>query len=350
MTHWLFQQLGVKHPVIQAPMAGVSTPDMAAAVSDAGGLGSLGLGASTVAAARAMIAETRRLTDHSFNVNLFCHLPASRDPAREAAWLAAMAPEFARFGAAPPEALHEIYESFQTNDAMLEMLLEERPAVVSFHFGLPAPEKIVALRDAGCVLLASATSLDEARAIAAAGIDAIVAQGIEAGGHRGVFDPGAPDAALSTADLVHLLVGQVPCPVIAAGGIMSGGDIRRMLDLGAVAAQLGTAFVACDESAADAAYRAALVDPAVNPSVLTPALSGRPARCLQNRFVRWSETARVPVPSYPVAYDAAKALAAASHAAGEVGYGAQWAGTGAMQARAVPASDIMAGLVAEMTA
>ena len=142
-----------------------------------------------------MIASTRAATDRPFNVNVFCHRPATADAAREAAWIARLAPEFARYGAEPPRHLREIYTSFVVDKAMQAMLIEERPKVVSFHFGLPAAEQFAALRAAGIVLLASATNLGEGRASATAGIDAVIAQGYEAGGHRGVFDPRAPTIA-----------------------------------------------------------------------------------------------------------------------------------------------------------
>lgn len=350
MTHWLQDRLGVAHPIIQAPMAGVSMPRMAAAVCAAGGLGSLGVGAASAEGAREMIQELQALTAQPFNINLFCHEPAERDIAVERRWLEALAPEFARFDAEVPEALEEIYKSFLVDDAMLEVLLETRPAVVSFHFGLPDAGRIAALKEAGCVLLASANSVDSALACQAAGVDAVVAQGIEAGGHRGVFDPDAEDEALGTEALVAQLVGVLEVPVIAAGGLMEGADIARVLGLGAVAAQLGTAFVASYESAADADYRAALRDPACQPPVLTKTISGRPARCLQNALVGWGAACTETVPAYPVTYDASKALMAAAKKAGAAGYGAQWAGSGAMRARDGGAAEIMAQLVAELRA
>ncbi len=178
-------------PIIQAPMAGVSTPAMAAAVSNAGGLGSLGVGASNAETARRMIASVREASNRPLNVNVFCHRPAVADTAREAAWLARLAPEFARYGAEPPHALREIYTSFLEDPAMLDVLLGERPRVVSFHFGLPTAQWIAKLHEAGILLFATATNLPEARAIERAGVDAVVAQGFEAGGHRGVFDPAA---------------------------------------------------------------------------------------------------------------------------------------------------------------
>ena len=257
----MLEGLGMKLPIIQAPMAGVSTPALAAAVSNAGGLGSIGIGASDVAGARAMIDETFAQTDRPFNVNVFVHGAAVQDPEREAAWLAALEPVFAEFGATPPAGLRVIYKSFSDDPEMLSLLVEKKPAVVSFHFGLPPAETITALKDAGIRLLATATSLAEAETAEAAGLDAVIAQGIEAGGHRGVFDPLAVDDGLGTFALTRLLVRKTGIPVIAAGGIMDGAGITAARDLGAVAAQLGTAFIACPESAADDAYRAALKGP-----------------------------------------------------------------------------------------
>jgi nitronate monooxygenase len=345
----LLDTLGITLPILQAPMAGISTPAMAAAVSNAGGLGAIGVGAASASAARAMIAAVRAASDRPFNVNLFCHRPARADRAREAAWLARLAPEFARFGAKGPTALREIYTSFVEDDAMLAMLLEERPAVVSFHFGLPEAEKIAALRARGITLLATATSVAEARIVAAAGVSAVVAQGFEAGGHRGMFDPDAVDDRLGTLALTRLLVRELSIPVVATGGIMDGASIAACLLLGAGAAQLGTAFVACPESAASAGYRAALLGPGAEHTVMTTAISGRPARSIANRFTALGDgPGGALVPEYPIAYDAGKALHAAASAGGEAGFGAQWAGQAARLARALPAAELVATLRAEM--
>lgn len=336
-------------PLIQAPMAGVSTPALAAAVCDAGGLGSIGVGATDAAGARAMIEEVRGRTDRAFNVNLFVHGGAKADPEREAGWLERLAPLFAEFGAEPPATLRTIYRSFADDANMLAMLLAVAPPVVSFHFGLPSADVLAALRARGTCLMATATSLAEARAIEAAGIDAIVAQGIEAGGHRGVFDPAARDDALGLVALTRLLVREATLPVVAAGGIMDGAGIAAVLHLGAVAAQLGTAFVACPESAADDGYRAALAGPGAYHTTLTPLISGRPARALANRFTALGDAVagRLP-PDYPIAYDAGKALHAAAQARGEHGFGAHWAGQGAPLSRAMPAADLVRTLREEL--
>jgi nitronate monooxygenase len=319
--------LGIRHPIIQAPMAGFGTPQLAAAVTDAGGLGSLALGAGTAAQAESTITALQALTGGPFNVNLFTHAPAQLDAAREARWLDHLAPHFARTGQAPPTALREIYRSFLDDPDMLEVLVSTRPAVVSFHFGLPGAQQIDALHGAGCVLMATATNPFEARAIEAAGIDIVVAQGYEAGGHRGIFDPSVPDPALGTFALVRLLAKAVRIPVVAAGGIMDGQGIAASLRLGAHGVQMGTAFLACPEANTSAHHRALLAQPDLGTAV-TPD--------------------HPPVPDYPSAYDAAKALHAAASSQGLDDYSVNWAGQAYALARPMPAAQLVALLVEEL--
>lgn len=341
-------RLGVPHAILQAPMAGVSTPELAAAVGRAGGLGSLGLGASSAAQARQAIEAARRLSPHPLHVNVFCHAPAQRDPARETRWLQHLQPLFHEVQAQAPAALDEIYPTFAAHTALQAVLLEERPEVVSFHFGLPPADVLQALRARGCLLMATATCVTEALAIEAAGLDAVIAQGIEAGGHRGMFTPGQPDAELPTATLVQQLLPQVSLPVVAAGGLMSGADVATMWHLGASAVQLGTAFLACPESATSAAHRALLGRPDTPATHMTSTLSGRPARGLVNRFMTWAQQdGAPPPPDYPVAYDAAKQLHTAAARQGVHAFGAHWAGQGASQVRALPAAELMGLLVEE---
>ncbi|RZJ42665.1 MAG: nitronate monooxygenase, partial [Brevundimonas sp.] len=288
----LTRRLNLRHPLVQAPMAGTSTPEMAAAVSNAGGLGSIAVGSVDVATARAQIRATRALTDGPFNVNVFCHDPAEADLERNADWIAALRPLFARFDAEPPLELRNIYRSFRVDDAMQALLLEERPAVVSFHFGLPETARIAALKAAGIVLIASVTSPEEGRAAQAAGVDMVVAQGVEAGGHRGVFDP-SDDPGFATLPLTRLLTTALEIPVIAAGGIMDGAGIAAALALGAAGAQLGTAFIACPESAAGPAYREKLAGADAGRTRVSAAISGRPARGLENAFMRAADESRI---------------------------------------------------------
>ncbi|NVJ96544.1 MAG: nitronate monooxygenase [Alphaproteobacteria bacterium] len=345
----MIEAIGVKFPIIQAPMAGVSTPALAAAVSNAGALGSLGIGASSTNQARLAILETQAQTQNPFNVNVFCHTPPERDKEREDRWLAHLAPLFSEFGGNTPTELNEIYTSFNADEEAFGMLLDLRPAIVSFHFGIPSPDKISAFRDAGITMLATATNLAEAWQLEAAGIDGIVAQGIEAGGHRGMFDPDVTDECLSTLALVRLLVAETSTPVIAAGGIMNGADIRAVLDLGAVAAQLGTAFLLCPESSTNKGYRDMLKSDRANTTCLTAAISGRPARGIVNRFIAHGEKAGSPQPApYPIAYDAAKQLNMLASAVGSVEAAAHWAGKGAPRARELPAAHLIETLVKEL--
>ncbi|GJH24516.1 nitronate monooxygenase family protein [Caballeronia novacaledonica] len=341
--------LGIDKPIIQAPMAGVSTPALAAAVSNAGGLGSLGVGAMNAQGARKVIRETRELTSKPFNINVFCHAPASADAAIEKAWTEWLAPVFAQYGATPPAKLSEIYTSFVVDKAMLDVFVDEKPAIVSFHFGLPSKEYIDALRGAGIKLIASATNVREAEQLVAAGMDAIVAQGIEAGGHRGIFDPQADDDNLGTFALTRLLASKFDVPVIAAGGIMDGAGVAAALALGAQAAQLGTAFVPCTETSIDEGYRRAILGDAANHTTFTAAISGRSARGLVNKFTELGRGGEAPaIPAYPITYDAGKSLHAAAKAKGEFGYGAQWAGQAAALVRELPAAELMARLEVEL--
>ncbi|MFC6621002.1 NAD(P)H-dependent flavin oxidoreductase [Novosphingobium panipatense] len=347
----MLERLGLDLPLIQAPMAGTSTPLLAAEVSNAGALGSIALGASNAADARVAIDELRARTTRPFNLNLFVHQAPVADPEREAGWLDWLRSLFVEFGVEPPAALQSPYASLAEDAELLALVVEAAPAVASFHFGLPDAEAVSALHERGVLLLATATNLAEARAIEAAGLDGIIAQGIEAGGHRGMFDPAATDPQLGTVALTRLLVRETGLPVIAAGGIMDGAGIAAALDLGAAAAQLGTAFVACPESAADESYRAALMGPGAYETTLTQLVSGRPARALANRFTALSaQVGERRPPDYPIAYDAGKALNAAAKAKGEHGFGAHWAGQGAPLARAMPAAQLVATLSAELHA
>ncbi|WP_255576081.1 nitronate monooxygenase family protein [Comamonas sp. Y33R10-2] len=343
---WM-SRLALLHPIIQAPMAGTSTPELAAAVSNAGGLGSVGIGAYGAAQAQQHIAQTQALTGRPFNVNLFCYQTAAANPQSEAAWLDYLAPEFARWGAPQPASLRRIYESAVGNAPLQAMLLAQKPAVVSFHFGLPEQTFIDALRAAGIVTLACATSLDEGRQIEQAGVDVIVAQGMEAGGHRGSFVP-EQDRLMGTFALTQILARECSLPVIAAGGVMNGSGIAAALALGACAVQMGTAFILCPESAASPAYRSQLQSPDAHHTAITAAVSGRPARGMFNRLHQLGRDYSLSLPSYPMVYDAGKALHQAASAQGCSDYAAHWAGQGAPLARALPAAELMQTLAQEL--
>ena len=348
LAPWM-QRLGMQLPIIQAPMTGTSTPELAAAVSQAGGLGSLGIGAYTLEQSQADILRTRALTGAPFNVNLFCHHNSPHHPEHEQAWLHYLAPEFARFGAQPPTHLRDIYPSAVGNGPLQAMIVALRPAVVSFHFGLPESHFLAAVRQAGCLTMACATSLEEALQIEQAGIDVLIAQGVEAGGHRGVFDP-QHDQRMGTLGLVQLLARHTRLPVVAAGGIMDGAGIAAALQLGACGVQMGTAFVLCPESSASAAYRSALQSPRSLHTQVTCALSGRPARGIVNRLHQLGEEYGQPLPPYPMVYDATKALHQAASAQDNHDYAPFWAGQGAPLGRALPAAELVKTLGQEWRA
>lgn len=343
----LTDRLGLDLPIVQAPMAGTSTPKLAAAVSNAGALGSISIASLDAVEGRRQIQALKALTTRPINVNVFCHAPTPPDPARDRVWIDSLRSVFAEFGAAPPQALTEIYQSFLTDDAKLAVLLDEKPAAVSFHFGLPQADKVATLKAAGCLLIASATTPEEGRQAQTAGIDMVVAQGVEAGGHRGVFDP-ADDPRFATLPLTRLLARDLAIPVIAAGGIMDGAGIAAALALGAAGAQLGTAFVSCPESAANPAYRAALAGPRAERTRVSPVISGRPARGVENAFMQRADEALIA--GYPYAYDIGKALNAAASAQGDDGYAPQWAGQAAPMSRALPAAELVEVLALETRA
>ncbi len=343
----ILQQLGIKHPILLAPMAGVSTPELAAEVSNSGGLGSLGLGANNVSSAREQILKTQALTDAPFQVNFFCHQSQILNEQEAQRWIEYLTPEFQRFHAQPPQTLQCIYPSFLDHDDFLNLVLETQPKAVSFHFGIPHPHQIQALKQAGIITLVSATNLAEAKAIEAAGIDIIIAQGIEAGGHRGIFNADL-DGAVKTADLVQLITQHCDTPVIAAGGIMNGHQAKKIISLGAQAVQLGTAFVQCKTSNANAAYRQALLNQPL--TQITSSISGRPARGIINHWhTQVDHPQRPTVAAYPYAYDLAKQLHAIATQAGDSGYGAFWAGSNVAQIREMEARDLINQLILEMS-
>ncbi|ART79407.1 NAD(P)H-dependent flavin oxidoreductase [Oceanisphaera avium] len=347
MPNSLLSMLNIEYPIIQAPMAGTATVALAAAVSNAGGLGSIGLGASTVEQASEHIRALKRATSKPFNVNVFCHAAPVQDVATEQGWLDALTPYFEEFSAEPPLRLFQAHPSFNDNPHLLALLLAERPAVVSFHFGLPSAEAITALKGAGIKLLGCATRVGEARAIMAAGLDGIIAQGIEAGGHRGVFKP-EEDIELGLFGLLQLLTRQCSLPIIAAGGIMNGQGIAQVLKMGASGAQLGTAFILCPESDASQAYRSQLSSAKAFHTGITRCLSGRPARGLINRAHQELAKLAIPVAAYPQAYSVGKALHLAASQQGCFDFAPFWAGQGAPLARALPAAELMQQLITEL--
>jgi len=343
----LLEQLEIKHPIFLAPMAGVSTPQLAAEVSNQGGLGSLGLGASSVEAARQQILETQALTHKPFQVNFFCHQSTALDKNVADQWIEYLTPQFKKYHATPPTELKCIYPSFLDNDDYLNLVLETKPKAVSFHFGIPHAQQIQALKAAGIITMVSATNLAEALEIEAAGIDVIIAQGIEAGGHRGIFND-TFDSAVKTSDLVQLLKQYCSKPVVAAGGVMNGWQAQLLIQLGAEAVQLGTAFVQCKSSNANTAYRQALFSKPI--TQITASISGRPARGLINHWhTQIDRPERPQVATYPYCYDLGKQLHTVASSQGDHGFGAFWAGTNVAQIREMEAADLINQLVLEIS-
>ncbi len=346
MRSRLTELLDIDVPIIQAPMAGVSTPELAVAVANAGGLGSLAVGTMTAAQAESALAKLKTLTNRPINVNVFTHETPKRDAALEAAWLDTLRPYFTEFGADPPASLSEIYTSFNDDPDMLDLLVRQRPAAVSFHFGLPTPDAMDALKGAGILTFCSATTVEEALQIEAAGIDIVVAQGYEAGGHRGTFSADH-DAAIGTFALVPQVRAAVGIPVVAAGGIGTGAGIAAAFALGADGVQIGTAFISSPESAAGQSHHDLLVGKPGRATEITGILSGRPARGIVNRLMADMRGRESEAPAYPVAYDAGKALAGAAKAKGDNNFAALWGGQTAPLNRQIPAAELVAALVKE---
>ncbi|NNC23244.1 nitronate monooxygenase [Salinisphaera sp. USBA-960] len=340
---------GVRHPIIQAPMAGATTPELAAAVSNSNALGSLGLGSSSVDQARHQIRTLRQLTDKPFNVNFFCHQPPRTQEDKVQAWIQHLRPYFEANDADVPSTLESIYPPIDANDAMVAMINAEQPHVVSFHFGVPKADIIRSIQAYGGRVLVSVTTLQEGYAAEASGVDAVIAQGIEAGGHRGCFDA-QKDEAIGLTSLLQVLVSHLNIPIIAAGGIMDGRGINGTLALGALGAQLGTAFLLCPESNTGSEHRALLKSDAAVSTSVTRAISGRPARGITGVFQRQIEPTDMDrIPDYPIAYDAARQLNTAAKSNNNLAFSPNWAGQSAIMCRELPASELVSQLVNEMT-
>lgn len=335
----LLQPLGLDLalPIFQAPMAGAQGSAMALAVSEAGGLGALPAAMLTPAALRDELATLAAATRRPINVNFFCHRPPTPDAAREAAWRAALAPYFAEFGldaAAVPAG-----PGRTPFDATAAELVEAfRPAVVSFHFGLPEPALLARVKATGARVLASATTVEEGRWLEAHGADAVIAQGLEAGGHRGMFLSEDLTTQVGTFALLPQLVRALRVPVIAAGGIADAAGVRAALALGAAAAQVGTAYLCCPEATTSALHRTALASPAAAHTALTNLFSGRPARGIVNRLMRELGPISPLAPAFPLATAAVAPLRAQAEAAGSADFSPLWAGQNTSGCRAVPAA------------
>ena len=348
MIMTLRQLLGIELPIIQAPMAGAQGSALAVAVSNAGGLGSLPCAMLTVEAMKTELAAIKAGTTRPFNVNFFCHMPPAPDVARENAWRAALAPYYSEFGV-DANAIPAGPGRAPFSAAVADALAAFKPAVVSFHFGLPAADLLARVKGWGSKVLSSATTVDEARWLEAHGVDAVIAQGAEAGGHRGMFLSADLSTQVGTFALLPQIVRAVNCPVIAAGGIADARGVAAALALGAAGAQVGTAYLLCPESLTSAVHRAALKSEAARHTALTNLFTGRPARGIVNRVIRELGPISAAAPAFPLATAAIAPLRAQAESQGSGDFSPLWSGQNASGCREIPAAQLTCDLVTNIT-
>jgi nitronate monooxygenase len=335
----LRQLLGTEFPIIQAPMAGVQGSALAVAVSDAGGLGSLPCAMLDPNATRRELFNICSQTQKPFNVNFFCHVPPAPDAAREAAWRAALAPYYAELGI-DPSAIPAGPARIPFGAEAAEALSEFKPRVVSFHFGLPSADLLARVKAWGAKVLSSATTVEEALWLEAHGADAVIAQGVEAGGHRGMFLTEDIGTQVGTFALVPQVARAVKVPVIAAGGIADARGVAAAMALGAAGVQVGTAYLLCPEATTTAVHRAALKSEAARVTALTNLFTGRPSRGIVNRLMRELGPMSTVAPRFPGAAPAIAPLRAKAEGAGSGDFSPLWSGQNASGCREVPAAEL----------
>jgi nitronate monooxygenase len=329
--------LGIELPIVQAPMAGVQGSALAVAVSNAGGLGSLPCAMLGVDDMRRELAAIAAQTSKPYNVNFFCHQPPHQDPAREAAWRSVLAPSYAEYGI-DPRTIPVGPGRVPFGPEAADVLDEFTPAVVSFHFGLPSDALLARVRSSGAKILSSATTVDEALWLEAKGVDAVIAQGVEAGGHRAMFLSSDLWTQVGTFALVPQVVAAVRIPVIAAGGIATSQGVGAAMGLGAAGVQVGTAYLLCPEAATSPVHRAALKSPAARETALTNLFTGRPARGIVNRVMRELGPMNDVAPPFPLATSAMAPLRATAEALGRGDFSPLWSGQNTTGCREVPAA------------
>ena len=339
--------LGIELPVIQAPMAGAQLSAMAVAVSNAGGLGSLGCATLSIEAMHNEIAAIAAQTSRPYNVNFFCHVPPSPDPRRETAWRSRLMPFYDKFGIDPSRMPAGPGRAPFTAEAA-DVLEEFRPAVVSFHFGLPPAPLLARVKAMGARVLASATTVDEALWLEARGVDAIIAQGIEAGGHRGIFLTDDLSTQVGTFALLPQIAHAVKVPVIAAGGIADAKGVAAAMSLGAAGVQIGTSYLLCPESIISAVHRAALKSTAARHTALTNIFTGRPARGIMNQVMRELGPINDAAPEFPLATTAITPLRTLAEAQGTGDFSPLWSGQNASGCREIPAARLTRELAADL--
>jgi nitronate monooxygenase len=332
----LQELLGIELPIVQAPMAGVQASALAIAVSNAGGLGSLPCAMLSADAIRNEIAAIRSKSAKPFNVNFFCHVQPDANVAEQTAWTERLTPYYRELGL-DPGSIAAGPGRFPFNASAAQVLEDAKPPVVSFHFGLPSAELMSRVRAWGAKVLGCATTVAEARWLEERGVDAIVAQGIEAGGHRGNFLSEDLDRQLGTFALIPQVVAAVKMPVIAAGGIASPAAVAAALALGASGVQVGTAYLLCPEATTSSIHRAALKSPASQHTALTNLFTGRPARGIVNRFMRELGPLSAAVPRFPLATAGVAPLRAEAERRGSGDFSPLWAGQNASGCREISA-------------
>jgi len=341
----LLRLLGTDLPIIQAPMAGVQGSALAVAVSNAGGLGSLPCAMLGLDAMRDELAKIRAQTGKPFNVNFFCHTPPTPDAGREAAWRTALSPYYKKYGIDPGSIPAGPGRSPFSAEAA-DVLGEFKPAVVSFHFGLPSAELLARVRAWGAKLLSSATTVEEALWLEARGVDAIIAQGLEAGGHRGIFLSDDLSTQIGTFALLPQIVRAVKLPVIAAGGIADAQGVAAAMALGAAGVQIGTAYLLCPEATTSAVHRAALKSEAARHTALTNLFTGRAARGIVNHVMKELGPISSTAPEFPLAASAIAPLRARAEREGSGDFSPLWSGQNASGCKEVPAARLTRELAA----
>ena len=335
----IIELFGIQHPILLAPMAGPSTAELAIAVSEAGGLGSFGSALSTPKDLRAVLGVVRQRTSKPFNLNFFTHVPPEFDAAREARWKERLTPYYAEHGLNSDQAVPRSNRAPFTAETCA-IVEEFRPEVVSFHFGLPPHQLLERVKRAGSKVIASATTAREAKWLAERGCDAVIAQGYEAGGHRGMFLTDNLAAQAGTLALVPQVVDSVSVPVIAAGGIADGRGIAAALALGASGVQIGTAYLFCPEANVPPLNRQALASARDDDTALTNLFTGRPARSIINRLMRELGPISPDAPQFPLTGGALLPLKAAAEAKGCSDFTSLWSGQSAALACELPAAQL----------
>lgn len=335
----LLDLLGVALPIVQAPMAGSQGSALALAVAKAGGLGSLPCAMLGPDALRAELERLRQGTQLPFNLNFFCHRSPARDPQREAAWHNALKPYYQELGLDHTQ-LPEAPSRAPFDEAIAQLIEPYRPRVVSFHFGLPEPALVARVKSWGAKVLSSATTVDEARWLEAHGADVIIAQGLEAGGHRGMFLSDDLTTQVGTFALLPQIVRAVRVPVLAAGGVSDAATVAAARRLGAAGVQVGTAYLLAHEANTSVLHRAALLSSEVEHTALTNLFTGRPARGVSNRFLREQGPLSPLAPAFPLAAGAVAPLRAKAEAEGRADFSPLWAGQNARSAQVGSAEEI----------